>query len=267
MRLWSISIMDEIFRDIRRLETMVDSSLGLEKLSLPVQFGELIQYYLYRFLTNIHHSLRDFSRSEIEDYNHRYKYQLDRTLSDPLLSIDKLILPVPKGMIHPYGKTLSALLDILEEISVRSLLDDVTAVNIAILNNDGKYLPKTKYPSKKFNEDKIKIGSLYSKNGLTHVTGQHAFSSTTEIKPVNLSLIDITKQFYPEVLKINTLVSSIDKEGSEQDISKIDKTKLTASLMDTAYRVSIFAVIMDHIQNMEHAFVKTLDVLRQASMR
>lgn len=259
--------MGNLLRDINRMECILDFDMGLERFSISTRVKDFVKYYFTRFFTNISHAFKDFSRSELVDFDKRYQLQLDQTLKNPLIHLKDTIVPIPKGMINPYLETLETLVSVLGTISPGSLEDDLRSVETALEKNDPSLLYSPKYSKKDFEKSKKIIGSLYTKNGLTHVTASSALVSLEETIRVRSLLSSLTIEYYPEVLTLLTTIKSLENIHSSVTIDPQDTEKYGTVLMEAAYRMSIFAIVMDCIQDMEHAFVKALTVLKDVSSK
>ena len=259
--------MDDILRDIQRLEHITQSTMALERFSVMTRIGDFVRYYFSRFLKNAHHALKDFSQSEIEQFNQRYHKQVGLTLKDPLLSIKDVIVPIPKGMVGSYHATLISLTEILSKIHVETLKDDLANVLKAVESADASLLHKPSLTQAQFNRSITMVGKLYSVNGLTHTTAEHALVSLAETQDVNLILQGLSKEYYPQAIEMANLVDSIDKVHGSVSIPPEQAGQFSAALMSVAYRVSLYAVVLEHAQDMEHTFTKALKTLLDISAR
>lgn len=258
--------MRDLERDVTRLDYLLYVDMGLEAFSVSTRMADFFQYYANRFVSNIKHAFRDFSHPELVNYYSRFKRQVDLTLSDPLIRFNDLVVPIPRGMLASYKDTLDGLSNILERIHAPELFGDFDTV-AAELKGSSPSLPKSSYTKKMFEQDKSTIGGLYSKVGLTHSTSKKVLVSLTEVRVVKQTLIDLTTQYYAQTIAFSKRVDEFDKTFTGETLSVSDRAKAAEALAQLAYRLSIFAVVLDHIQGMEHAFVKVLETLRQVSHR
>lgn len=252
--------MDEIIRDIRRLELLLDSSVGCESISFTVRSGDFLKYYFDRFLVNFTHAFKDFTTSEINNYNVRYESTLKNMFNDPLMIFDKELVPIPKGMVKSYRDTLVDLNEMRHRISSDFILDHLS--NVLTDTLEGPFYTKIS-----FEKDKEIIGSLFSKIGLIHSLSEVVLESRENLKFSNDTLQKITSSDYPIVLSIIPKLKEIENNHEKLIVSKEEKERLNKILMSMAYRLSMFGIIMDHVQSTEHNFVKCLDILRRKSLR
>jgi hypothetical protein len=92
-------------------------------------------------------------------------------------------------------------------------------------------------------------------------------ASLSETTKVNDILLSVTRDYYPQVISMAKLIDELETAHNKTYANVTQSGVLRVKLMETAYRVSIFAVVMDHIQAMEHAFVTTLTTLKNSSNR
>lgn len=253
--------MDSVYRDLTRLALIQQCSFGQESFSLPTRFKDFTGYYLTRFLTNITHVFSDFSSSEIEQINNRHHNKLSILLKHPGFTLEKQIIPIPKGMIKSYKETLDDLISVSIKLYPKNLKDDVTG----LLNDFTKPVsPVNKdnlYTESDFEQAKTSIGRLYSTSAISHAFAKNALRSIQDINDVNQNLIYLTKTYYPEVIALYGLLKKVDNHYAKTDLSIEQKEVVSQQLMTLAYRLSIFAIVMKHVQEMEHAFVKSLTLL------
>lgn len=254
--------MDSLYRDVGRLELILKDLKGLESFSLNIRLNDFISYFFKRFLVNFKSITKPFASSELEMFISRHSKKVNLVLSDPLISLKDILIPIPKGMINPYKETLSSLLEILVAINAEIISHDLEIIISNINNSDSvKTLHNPRASLKVYEDCKKTIGSLYSTKGLLNVPGNLAFLRFEDLVITKDILLQTVKFKYPEVIKIHKLVSEIDNLHSEQMISEQTMNSVRDVVMDVAYRVSIFAVVMNHIQELEHAYVKSLNVL------
>lgn len=255
--------------DLHRLELITDSFIGLEKIELShsVRFKDFTTHYFNRFISNLTYSFKNFSKSDLNNYNSRHKRQLELVLSDPLLSLGELIVPIPKGMVNSYTYTIHQLKSTLDSVEPESLIKSLKALPGAVISNTLSGYNDKDYNRHWFEIDKANIIALYSKHGLTHNTAQFALSDIDYIKVANTKLLKIVDDNYPIVIELENVLKLVEKIHSEVDLSVVDQTTLKDHLMSLGYRLSIFAIVMEHIQDIEHNFIQCLDILRNHSQR
>lgn len=259
--------MGDPFREVQRLELFETAFDGLEAFSVSARMSDFIGYYFSRFISNVKHSFKDFTHSELEIINKRYERQITLTLTDPLLTIDDLRVSIPKGMLLSYSHTLDQLLICLSHIQADKLVRDVESLTNLIYVSEPDHIPKPFYTKQDFERDKKNIGSLYNPTSLSYSLGKTALSSLAETKQVNDTLLTLTRDYYPQVIKLNKQIDALETVHQKTFGPIEQSTQLRNALMGMAYRVSILAVIMDHLQTMEHAFVTTLTLLKDTSKR
>lgn len=259
--------MGDPFREVMRLEQFNLAFDGLESFSVSTRMKDFVSHYFSRFIINIKNSLSDFSQSELQTFLSRYSRQVDVTLSDPLLVIDDIRVNIPKGMLNSYYKTTQSLLLCLAHIHADRLVDDIRKLTMIVYTGANEALREPVYTKVMFEADKKTIGSLYNPTGLSYSLGGVSLVSLSETKDVKDILASITRDYYPQVIQMSKDIDTLEMTHERQFSSQKQTNELRESLMETAYRVSIFAVVMDHIQNMEHAFVLALTTLKNASHR
>jgi hypothetical protein len=254
--------MDNIYRDVNRLLLILEDVKGQESFSLKTRLSDFISYFFKRFLVNIKSTTKLFAASELEMFINRHSNKVNVVLNDPLISLKDVLIPIPKGMIHSYKETLNVLLEVSNKINSEMIGSDLKTIIANIQNNNSSEMLHDPRTSLKIYEDcKKTIGALYSNKGLLNVPGNLAFLSIEDISTSKDMILQIAKQYYTEVIEIHALIDKIDKLHSGEMISEVSLSNTQESVMDLAYRVSIFAVVMNHIQELEHAFVKALNVL------
>lgn len=259
--------MDKGDRDLERLSLIVESAFGLEAFALTTRMADFTRYYFSRFLINIKDSFKDFSRTELETYLHRYARQIDLTLHDPLLNLDTMVVPIPKDMIHSYQETLDQFLQCLDHIDAVDLVTQLEDIVQRFKVSEFTTLPKPSYQKTAFDKDKSVISKLYRQQGLSVTPAKMAFTSLDNVNEVKVKLDALTRFYYPMILSLRKAIDALEHTHAEITIPSDQAKIVQTQLMSLAYRVSIFAVIMDHLQKMEHAFVKVLEQLRQTSAR
>lgn len=259
--------MDKLPRDLMRLEELEDAVMGLERFSPATVVLDWIQHHFLRALNNLRNMSKDFSQTDLEVFNQRYQRQLELTLSDPILQLKDVIVPIPKGMVNTYLRTLEWLAGLLNNIDANNLEAQLERIHtgLPIGCADQAYVPS--YGKVEMDRDKKSLGTLYSTKGLTHLTANHAFEQSSDVANVNELLLNLTKHYYPIVLKLNKKIAEIEKVYLSPDAAQQDTKKLYAVLMDAAYRTSIFATVMNHILDMEHSFIVALSIFKQNTSR
>jgi len=259
--------MGDPFREVYRLEQLELCFDGLESFSIDSRMKDFVGYYFSRFITNVKHRFQDFSQSELEQFNKRYERQISLTLKDPLLVIDDIRVAIPKGMLLSYYQTLEKLLMCLAHIQADRLTNDLKQLSLNVYTGSDEALPKSIYTKKTFESDKKTIGSLYNPTSLSYSLGKAALVSLPETIEVNDILLSLTRDYYPQVISMAKLIDELET-AHDKTYANVKQTSLMREkLMETAYRVSVFAVVMDHIQAMEHAFVTALTTLKNTSNR
>lgn len=253
--------MGDLFRDLVRLNLVSQMWLGQERFSSTVRFKDFVLYYFTRFVRNLTHAFSDFSSSEIADFNHRHSAKIDLLTKHPSLDLKGIIIPIPRGMRYSYLETLKQLLSFLEGIHPATVKSDLTALLHVMGTDKLKDLRIDGYTKQTFDTTKHEIGKLFGKTGLTHSTAPQALGSKANIKAVNTQLLEVTGKYYPVLISLNTLLRDIEDRHNETEWTVQDKEILAGYLMIMAYRLSILAVVMDHVQSIEHGFVGSMDIL------
>lgn len=246
-------------RDVGRLDILLEENLALEKFSLN-HFYDFFSYYYNRFLVNISSIFKDFTTSEISDFNFRHKQKLKEFFFNKKLDFSKILIPIPPGMIFSYLETLLELEGILTRSEISSLYHDLNQIHqqLTVRKIDSQF--KTTYSDIQFEDDKKILGSHYQKKGLTHKLAGHVFKSVEEIKDVNDRLEEIAL-FYPQLIDVYKLFPQIEQAFKSHSWSVEDKQALAPQLLEIAHRLAIIGVTMQQVQKMEHAFTKTLNIL------
>ena len=259
--------MADPFREMYRLEQLELSFDGLEAFSVSSRVSDFVGYYFSRFITNIKHSFKDFSQSELEIFTKRYESQIALTLKDPLLVMEDMRIAIPKGMLLSYYATLEKLLMCLAHIQADHLTRDLDHLTLIVYTGSDSRPSNVVYSKRQFEADKKTIGGMYNPTSLSYTLGKTSLVSLPETREVNDILLSITRDYYPQVIKMSKLIDALETVHQREYANKTQPDVLRAALMDMAYRVSMFAVVMDHIQTMEHAFVTALATLKDASKR
>lgn len=255
--------MDSLSRDLSRLDLIVNMSIGQERMGPALHFKDFMHYYFTRFITNLTHVLKDFTTSEIEGFNRRHASKIEYLAKYPALPLDDLIVPIPKGMIQPYKQTTKTLQAVLAAVGSDTLVADMQTLLDHMVPGKIKEVNLPLYTKSQFDTARNDIARLFGKTGLLHSTGGHVLVSKTDILSVNTNLIDITKVYYPNVLSLNQLVKTLEGHYGRTQWNDKDKTILSGQFMSLAYRLSIFATVMDRVQELEHGFTKSLQILLQ----
>lgn len=253
--------MGDIFRDLVKLNLISQLWIAQERFSSAVKFKDFVFYYFSRFTKNLTHAFSDFSSSEIIDFNSRHREKIDLLTKHPSLQLEGVIVPVPRGMRYSYLMTLKQLLAALDEIHPATVKRDLTALLRVMGTDKLKDLVVDDCSKETFETAKNEIGKLFSKTGLTHSTAPFALGSKTDIKSVNTQLLEVTGKYYPDLLSLNTILKAIEDRHNETTWTAKDKETMASYLMTMAYRLSILAAVMDHVQSIEHGFVGSLDIL------
>ena len=253
--------MGDVLRDAMRLYLLHEMPIAQERMSVASHLKDFTYYYFSRFTLNLKTVFSTFTTSEIADFNRRHLHGLKLLTKGSLPNVGQVILPIPKGMLNPYQKTLEALVKVLNSTSAASIRQDLEQLRDAM---KAKTLPGSTLPSyskTQFDQAKVQIGLLFGKTGLTHATAEHVLATTQEIDEVNTKLLELTQTYYPELLVIGQVIEEIEHLHSDGQWSERNKLILSGKLMSLAYRLSIIAVVMDHVQKVEHGFVQSLSIL------
>jgi hypothetical protein len=246
--------MVELNRDVTRLALMMDSGIGLEAFAQLAQFRDFSKYLTSRFATNFSSLFRDFSQSEIAGYNIRHRYDIECLVAKGDAPLPKTcVVPIPHGMLKPYGETFAILNVLIENCHPLQLNDDIKAFS----GDWSKHLPVPAYDKPAYDHFNETLGSLYTTRALTHLSADHAFHNYREIGQVNAGLMMTTKTYYPVLLDIAKCLGSLHPD------SVVIPDELQAhQLMGMAYRLTNFASVMRHILEMEHTFIQCLGLLK-----
>ena len=66
---------------------------------------------------------------------------------------------------------------------------------------------------------------------------------------------------FRSLIVINELVKTLESKYETFKGTEHDKHVLSQQFMTMAYRLSIMAIVMDHVQMLEHAFVESLKIV------
>lgn len=259
--------MDKTDLSLQRLECILQHFEGQESLGTDTKFADFLKHYFTRFISGLKYSVSDFSESEIEKFDKVYGRKTNQSIGDPLLDIDKEFVPIPKGMLYGYLKTIDALKKILISISADKLLDDTKNVLESLKTHDLSHLTGIHYSKRQFDHDRTSIGELFSKIGLIQSIPKRVLIDKVSIKLSTEMLLDITKTYYHTAIDLPPLFTKIEKYHGDANLETEEKTIVSDKLMSLAYRLSIFGVVMDHIQDIEHNFVKCLEIIKSKSLR
>lgn len=259
--------MDKLDRDILRMELILGLPIAQESLvSLP-GIQDFIHYHFTRFISNFAHAFKDFSTAQIEDYNRRHSHQLKIILNDPLLKLEGVIVPIPKGMMQPYKTTISSLMNVLGTLRADQIEHDINSV-VAMMEHPHVTAHQiTAFSKADYQKAKEIIGGLYNSQGLTHSLAEKVFPRNEDLITTNNSLSQATSRYYPKVFLFNTLVKKIEEVHGDIQFEPKEKSQLVSALMGIAYRISIFATVLEHLQDMEHQFVQCLDIVTRITTR
>lgn len=258
--------MDNLYRDISRLDHISESALALESFSILTRMGDFTRYYFKRFFGNIFDVFKNFSHSEIQDFHKRYQIQIQRTLNDPLLNVDDLLVAVPKGMQKSYRETLSDIAIVLESVKSQSILTDLEELTQTLYHGQVKNLPKQDYTKASFDRDKTILSKLFSQVGLSQGLGKTYLESLSTVKDCDAYLVTITRDLYSKTLDIKSALENLERTHDTSNYqSTQDAVFVKDALLTMAYRLSTFAVCMDLLQRIEHSFVIMLGQLKTIS--
>lgn len=253
--------MDDIFRDISRLNLIYEIPIAQESLSPITHIKDFVKYYFTRFVTNLSHVFNDFSISEIEEFNKRHLDKISLLVKHPSFNLEGVVVPIPKGMVNSYNKTLTSLMSLLETTHPTVIKQDFQLLLTAMDSRHLDNLKTSLYSKDTFNKTKFSIGNLFGKTGLTHSVAKVVLVSKSEIKSVNDSLLTITKQYYSDIIALNEMIKTLENHYTSTSWTDAEKVILSKEFITMAYRLSILAVIMDHIQSIEHMFIESLKIL------
>jgi hypothetical protein len=259
--------MYNLFYDVSVLESLSSDKVGLEAIAIRSRIADFFSHLHRKFLVNLKHAFKDFAHSQIQQYNSKYERSIASFLKDPLLDYRETIVPIPKAMVMSYPETLRALETLLTHVKSDTLLSDLTQFKDIDTSDKVSRIRIDTYSKSDFERDKQTIGKLYGKYGLTHHLASEVLKTPSDVVETNRSLIGITSKYYREIIDLNGLMSDIEKNYQIDTLDPSDKDRLVSLLMTMAYRLSIFATIMDHIQDMENNFVLSMDILRKHSLR
>lgn len=258
--------MPNLFRDLARLEMYsIEDVQALERHGFAPKFADFFQYFGYRFVDNLKAAFSDFARSEILEYNKQHQRQIDLTFKNPRWDLTGMVIPVPKGMQKTYLVTFLSLEMVLKHLSAESLLIELKTVNMALRSGNLEHLPNPIYGKDLFDKDKKIIGALYSKEGLSYSSAEKVFLSRDEIVQLNTKLKDLVEKFYPQSIAMQKQVEEIAKSYDSTTVPDEQLAPLKSLFLDLAYRTGLFAIVLTHLSEMEHAFVKDLALFKIAS--
>lgn len=253
--------MDDLYRDIRRLEMICDESTGLEAFSLAHRTKDLVGYFFTRFIDNIRHRNTLFLHSELAQFHMRYRSQISDILKSENRNLDDYIVPIPKGMIHSYWETLSTLSKLLTDIRADALENDFHTLHLML--TDTTTVEPQRFTVQAFESCKAQIGKLYGTGGLAHTLASKVFPQQGDLANTDTTLLRAVKDNYPRAILLNKGAQEFSEEHDKHASAHPDIPEMNQAIMAMAYRLTIFAVVVDHLQNMEHAFVKVLEIFRR----
>jgi hypothetical protein len=207
--------------------------------------------------------MKEFSQSEIKDYTTRYRRAIDLSIDDPLVDIRSMILAIPKGMIRSYPDTISVLVKLLTDINYTTIPKDLKAIEDNLKNPDN-ISTIAPYSASDFSRDKTLLSGLFTQAGLIHKTGEVLFNNKQDIHKVESDLLTLTNECYPLVFDIKTILKYLEEA---HDRASDVPEHMPNSLLSVGYRLSIFSVVVDNIQAIEHNFVQCLESIRKRSLR
>jgi hypothetical protein len=255
--------MGNLIKDCNWLGVIVDSYIGLEDYSFSIRSKDFFTYYFKTFVSNVKDHFKQFSRSEIVEFNNRYGNRIKHTLNDPVIPLEDFILPIPKGMIHTYLETTNRLTGLLKAILSDSLISDTDDLIHGLQNPDTSYFNTVKYSKKDFDKDVSDLSETFAHTSLNHVVGNKAFNKPRDVSEVNSILLDYTSHYYPVTISLNQKMKDIEKAYDHCNFTNSNKKIIDESLLSLAYRVSLFSEILLRIQEIEHNFVECLRLLTQ----
>ena len=259
--------MYELYRDLQRLELIMESSVGCENITASVRISDFIKGFFFR----IHHNFKTFdshfSYSEIEHYNAKHSGALKVIFSDPMIDLTDTLFPIPKGMHGTYPDTLIGLVNILTSIDAEQLYKDLIALESRLNQGVTTYDNLIKYSKERFNHDIKAIGFMFGTKGMTHTLTKQSIVDLATTKAVNNTLMTISKIFYPMVVSIPDILVKLENTHKTLNLDTDHKRDLSQVLMSLAYRLTVFGIVMGHVQALEHNFVQCLDIIQNRSSR
>ncbi len=247
-------------QDMFRLEIIGESFTTSTLSEIPDKINSFTQYWFGRFFSNITHVLLDFSKSEIQDFENRNRVQLNRILTDPLFTFGDNLYPIPPGMMNSYEITIDKLILILKEIGVDKINDDL----IKVLNIKHHLFP---YSRTEFDRHSSEIGSLFSKIAILNTSARTSLVDKKSIISSKNKLLELTTTNFLRIFKIEKSIKNIEKNFDIDKISEENKKEIKERLLSISYRLSIFAIVVEHLQDIEHNFVECLKQLKAISKR
>ena len=252
--------------DMRKLHLLGAHAIAQESLGTGILVSDFLRYCFSHFWTNLTTSFKSFGISELETFHQRRVSALDHLLTKPLVRFDDVIVPIPKGMVQAYQPTVTNLCDILTTLHADTLLTDLNNVLTALQTRSLSSVSLPNYSQDQYKRHQHRLSKLYGVVGLTHATADFALRSQASIGQVNQTLTDLVKTYYPIVMSLNTLLGKIESTHAKMTWGEGDKKRLAALLLPLANRLSLFALVMDHLQATEHQFVGALNVLLAKSI-
>lgn len=246
--------MHELYRDSKRLLLITQLGIGHESFSTATYFGDFTHYYFSRFWANLSHAFKEFSRSEITAFTQRHQRKLSHLTALNAVNWNNVIVPIPLGMLGTYRQTLDVLSRVLTMIDALDLERDVRAF-MEHLDKKIFDIPFTMVGESEFKSCQDILGKLYGKTGLSHATAAHVLVSVDDIQYMVDQITMLTNSYYQTVLHLNRLLKDVDQVFHKQSFTPDEKEAVTNLLMSLAHRLSIFAVVMDNLQSIEHQFI------------
>ena len=250
--------MTDLQTDVAKMDLLWQDSFGLESFSTSTKVKDFLSYYTHRFFNNVQHAFKDFSTSELADFNKKRSNALKDVFKRPVNALGDEIFPIPKGMVYSYTITLSSLERVLTDIKQNSLFEDLGQILLAL--QTGYDIPHASifYSKETFEKNKQEIGELFSQSGPTHLLFKDVLKDLHTVSDVNTRMNELTKIMYQDVFRIRKDVMLLEKISGDTKLSGEDVAALKKAMMSMAYRLTIFAIVADHIQAIEHNFVKCL---------
>lgn len=256
-------------RHIDRLEFIIDDPLAVEDLSVTKRVADFFSYYIGSFVKAFHDASKDFASSELSEFNRRYRLTMREVYEHrDRIDLHHTIVPTPRTMSGTYDKTLTSLLEVISHIRAETLLQELEAMTRFLKDPTTRYPDVLNYEKRDFDRDKSHIGSLFGKTGAGAKVGSDAFSDGFKsIREVNDTLLSVVDKEYTRVVSINNELKEIEKSHDDSTLTGGNRGRLPSTLLSLAWRLSIYAICLEHIQVIEHNFTETLKKLRELARR
>lgn len=250
--------MDNVLRDLVRLELFDNGFIGEERFGVVDSFKDFFSYYTKRFFLNLKTTFKQFSVTELQDYNTANSRRIAHLLTLDDHYLQSFIVPIPKAMTGSYCSTISALEALLKDIQADALVADLEKVTTQVTLNE--------YSRTSHKHTMTTLGSLYATHGLSYVNALSAFKHMKDVEYTNTTLLQLTQTYYPLVFALEQAIKALEEKFDTLSLSPKDKQLMSKNLLSIGWRLTIFATVMDHVQTMEHAFVKSLKIFNHQNI-